>query len=258
MWPFDQLRRRHLLRRYDAPSAQWLEAVQSLPVLGGMTEAELSDLHRLSVLFAHEKVVEPTRDAVVDNQLLLRITAQACLPILRLGIDWYDDWTSIIVYPGEFITRRNAVDEAGVFHEWEEVVSGESWELGPIVFSIADVEASGRCTGYNVVIHEMAHKLDMRNGDPNGFPPLHRDMNARDWTSAMTNAFDELQARVERDELVSIDPYAVEDPAEFFAVVSEYFFEQPDVVRRDFPAVYAQLTAFYRQDPGRRTQGHPE
>ncbi|KPK38832.1 MAG: hypothetical protein AMJ69_07400 [Gammaproteobacteria bacterium SG8_47] len=256
MWPFDRIRQRRLLRRHAQPSTEWIQVAYSLPLLDGLSEEELTTLHRLSVLFAHNKVLEPTPDVAVDEALVLRITLQACLPILHLGIDWYDDWTSIIVYPGEFITRRDALDEAGVYHEWEEVVSGESWQEGPIVFSIADIEASGKGEGYNVVIHEMAHKLDMRNGDANGFPPLHPDMQARAWTDAMASAFGQLRSRVERDEPVSIDPYAAEDPAEFFAVLSEYFFEQPGLVKHEFPAAYAQLSAFYRQDPAERINRH--
>ncbi|HEY6611686.1 MAG TPA: zinc-dependent peptidase, partial [Pseudomonas sp.] len=97
----------------------------------------------------------------------------------------------------------------------------------------------------------LAHKLDMLNGDANGLPPLHADMRLSDWTQAMQTAFDALNAELDRDPdaATAIDPYAAENPGEFFAVASEYFFSAPDLLHAAFPAVYTQLQAFYRQDP---------
>jgi Mlc titration factor MtfA (ptsG expression regulator) len=144
------------------------------------------------------------------------------------------------------------VDAGGIHHEWEEVLSGESWELGPVVLSWADVEVSGMGDGYNVVIHEMAHKLDMRNGDADGFPPLHRNMRTSVWTRDFSDAFQHLQQNVERGVEPPLDHYAGETPAEFFAVSSEYFFEQPWVLWEEYPRVYEQLRQFYQQDPHAR------
>jgi Mlc titration factor MtfA (ptsG expression regulator) len=126
------------------------------------------------------------------------------------------------------------------------------------------VLASGGWEGYNLVIHELAHKLDMLNGDANGLPPLHRDMRVRDWASAMQHAYDDLNRQLDRnpEAVTTIDPYAAENPAEFFAVTSEYFFSAPDLLHQAYPAVYLQLQAFYRQDPLSRLQGlqhsHPD
>ena len=119
-----------------------------------------------------------------------------------------------------------------------------------MILSWADAERSG--DGYNVVIHEFAHKLDMLNGDANGFPPLHADMDRARWSATFGAAYEEFCARVERREETAIDPYAAENPAEFFAVLSEAFFETPDAVRSEYPAVYGELAAFYRQDPALR------
>ena len=115
------------------------------------------------------------------------------------------------------------------------------------MLSWEDVAASGRLEGYNVVIHEMAHKLDMLNGDANGFPPLHADMDSATWYRVFSEAFEDLDARVEAGEETEIDEYAAEEPGEFFAVTSEYFFEAPDVLGECYPKVYAELRAFYRQ-----------
>jgi Mlc titration factor MtfA (ptsG expression regulator) len=121
-----------------------------------------------------------------------------------------------------------------------------------VILSWADVENAGDADGVNVVIHEFAHKLDMLNGDANGFPPLHSGMSREAWGRAFTEAFKDLCRRVEAGEDTDIDPYAAEAPGEFFAVVSEAFFEMPDIVRETYPAVYAQLAEFYRQDPASR------
>jgi Mlc titration factor MtfA (ptsG expression regulator) len=134
-------------------------------------------------------------------------------------------------------------------HEWEEALIGEAWDLGPLILSWADVEASGLGDGYNVAIHEIAHKLDLLNGEVDGFPPLHRGMSRKAWVEAFTLAFNDLQRRVDSGEDTAIDPYAAEEPGEFFAVLSEYFFELPELVEAEYPAVYRQLAAFYRQDP---------
>ena len=121
-----------------------------------------------------------------------------------------------------------------------------------------------RVAGYNVVIHEFAHKLDMRNGDPNGFPPLHKGMAPADWKRAFSDAYRDFLAKVEAAEALPerrmqrvldalpLDPYAAESAGEFFAVASEAFFETPEVLAPAYPAVYEQLRLFYKQDPGAR------
>jgi hypothetical protein len=140
----------------------------------------------------------------------------------------------------------------GVVHQGDEPYSGEAWLGGPVVLSWADIQTSEYSDGVNVVIHEFAHKLDMLNGDANGFPPLHAEMDREAWSMTFRAAYEDFCARVDADEDTPIDPYASESPGEFFAVLSEAFFETPDVVQDEYPAVYAQLAAFYRQDPAQR------
>jgi Mlc titration factor MtfA (ptsG expression regulator) len=242
-------RRRRLLEQVPLPDPVWTGAVAELPVFDGLTEAELARLRRLATLFCREKIFEPAGGMALDDFHRARIAALACLPILSLDLDWYDGWRTVIVYPGQFIRPRSEFDNIGVMHEWEDILTGEAWERGPVVLSWADIEHSGWCEGYNVVIHEMAHKLDMLNGNPDGFPPLHRGMDRRAWTARFSAAFADLNTRVERNEHTAIDPYAAEAPGEFFAVLSEYFFEQPAVVKRAYPEVYDSLARFYRRDP---------
>jgi hypothetical protein len=137
-------------------------------------------------------------------------------------------------------------------------MTGESWERGPVILSWADAEEGGArgAPAYNVVIHEFAHKLDMRNGEANGFPPLHANMSRTRWSDAFTFAYRDFCDRLDSGLDVAIDAYGAESPAEFFAVVSETFFESPVELLEAYPAVYEQLAQFYRQDPAARLRSH--
>ena len=227
----------------------WQTVRRSLPIVATLSEPDAAKLRVLTDSFRHTKSIEGAGGFELDEESRVVVAAQACVPILELGMEAYTGWRSVVVYSGGFMSRGTSVDETGVEHEWEEPRSGESWFRGPVVLSWEDVAASGRLEGYNVVIHEMAHKLDMLNGDANGFPPLHAEMDGAVWYRVFTEAFEDLDARVEAGEETDIDEYAAEEPGEFFAVASEYFFEAPDVLHECYPKVYAELRAFYRQDP---------
>ena len=237
--------------------AAWRAVRRSLPIMATLTESDAGKLRALADSFLRAKSLEGAGGFVLDEESCVVVAAQACIPILALGIEAYTGWRSVIVYPGGFVSRGTAVDETGVEHEWEEERSGESWFRGPVVLSWEDVAASGRLEGYNVVIHEMAHKLDMLNGDANGFPPLHPEMDGAAWYRVFNDAYEDLGARVDAGEETEIDPYATEGPDEFFAVTSEYFFELPAVLDGCYPGVYAELRAFYRQDPLDRVAATP-
>ena len=232
----------------------WRSVRQSVPIVATLSEPDAETLRGLAERFLRGKSLEGAGGFELDEASCVLIAAQACVPILELGMEAYDGWRSVIVYPGGFVSRGSSVDETGIEHEWEEARSGESWSHGPVVLSWEDVAASGHLEGYNVVIHEMAHKLDMLNGDANGFPPLHAGMDGRAWYRVFSEAFEDLCARVDAGEETAIDDYATEGPDEFFAVTSEYFFEVPEVLDECYPRVYSELRAFYRQDPMERIE----
>lgn len=252
MWSLKAWRRERILARHGVADAALREAIVRLPLLDGLEPGELERLRELAVLFLHEKSLEPIAPLEMNDTMRLELALQACLPILHLGIDWYAGWRSIVVYPTGFIASRQEVDEAGVVHASRIHLSGESWLGGPVILAWSDIETGAELNGYNLVIHEFAHKLDMLNGDANGMPPLHRDMAQPAWTAAFADAFKDLEARLERGEPTPVDDYAAESPAECFAVFSEAFFELPHVVRDAYPDVHAQLVRFYRQDPAAR------
>ena len=230
----------------------WLSVRRSLPIVATLAGPDAEKLRGLTDAFLRTKSLEGAGGFELDEASCVVVAAQACIPILELGIEGYTGWRSVIVYAGGFVSRGTSVDEMGVEHEWEEERTGESWFQGPVVLSWEDVAASGRLEGYNVVIHEMAHKLDMLNGDANGFPPLHAEMDGANWYRVFSHAFDDLVTRVDGGEETAIDDYAAEGPDEFFAVTSEYFFELPEVLEECYPEVYTELRAFYRQDPIKR------
>jgi hypothetical protein len=234
------------------PEAAWEQAWAGLPLLAGLDRDQAAELRALAARFLHRKAIEEVRGVRLEAAQRLTIALQACLPILRLGLDWYSDWYAVIVYPDQFVPQQEWVDEDGVVWVANEVKSGEAWEQGPIILSWADVQEGRERDGYNVVIHELAHKLDMRNGNANGHPPLHPGMSNAAWARDLSAAYRDLCRRVHGGEETPIDPYAAESPAEFFAVCTEAFFELPHLLRDEYPMVYKQLAAFFRQDPSAR------
>ena len=199
-------------------------------------------------IFLRTKTLEPVGDFELSAEQRLALAMQACLPVLSLGLDYYREWRGIVLYPTEFLPTHEYTDEDGVVHVERYAESGETLPSGPIVLAADEILRDGS-DGVNVIVHECAHKLDMLNGDANGFPPLHGDMSRAEWTHVFSTAFEELCRRDERGEDTGLDPYAGESPAEFFAVASETFFEQAQTLYQHHPAVYAQLRAFYRLNP---------
>jgi hypothetical protein len=246
---FFRWRRARILERHLIPAAAFEATLARLPILSGLDAQEQARLREAASLFIHDKAFSAAGGAEVDEATQRIIALQACLLTLNLGEDSYRGWSEIILYPDEFLRPREEMDEAGVVHHSRDILAGESWHGGPLVLSIADVAASGQADGFNVVLHEFAHKLDMLNGDANGYPPLHRGMDAAAWARDFSAAYENLCARVDAGEDTAIDPYATYDPAEFFAVLTEVFFETPRLLDAEYPAVYRQLQQFYRQHP---------
>ncbi len=227
-------------------------ALAAIPITGGYSNRELQRLREISAeLLAHKTFMgagglEPQPD------LCLEIAIQAALPILELGTDWYGQFSTFIIYADDFVSETEEIDEAGVVHRGRDIRSGEAWHRGPVVLSLTGIHAAGQGEGYNVIIHELAHQIDQFNGEADGCPLLSREHDPKGWSREMGSAFKSLTATVEADLEPPIDPYAAENPAEFFAVTCEYFFECPDLLKTAFPGVYKELARFFRQDPLQR------
>ncbi|MCW5621649.1 MAG: zinc-dependent peptidase [Burkholderiales bacterium] len=245
-------RRERILRQSGLDDALWDETVRHFPFAWTLEVDEQKRLRELVVLFLHDKAFTTAPGLTLTPAMQVWVAIQACILILNLGLEYYRGWSGIILYPQQFVPRHEHVDDVGVVHHSDDPYAGEAWLGGPVVLSWADIQLTEYPDGVNVVIHEFAHKLDMLNGDANGFPPLHAGMDRKAWTQAFHAAYQDFCARVDRDEDTAIDPYASESPGEFFAVLSEAFFETPDIVQDEYPAVYDQLVQFYRQDPAQR------
>ena len=245
------------LRRAQAPEidpALWQATVANLPFLAGLTVDAEKRLKSLTEQFLAEKEFSAAGGLTLSDEICVSIAVQGCLPVLELGLSAYRGWVGIVVYPDEFVVPRRIEDEDGIVHEFDDVLSGEAWEGGPLVISWHDVQLAGQAdsAGYNVVIHEFAHKLDMLNGEADGIPALHSGLDEDGWIAIFDAAFEDFCRRVDADEETVIDPYASQDHSEFFAVISEVFFLTPQVVASEYPVLYDLLRRYYRQDPLQR------
>lgn len=251
---FKHLRTLYILNRHPIPHDIWHTLLQQGHLFKNLTSVEKAHLRELSTLFLHQKNFVATREMELTHQMATLLAAQACLPILNLGLGYYDGWTDIIIYPAAFKTNRNVTDSIGLVTHQEQFLGGEAWSKGPVIISwdTAEADLYHHRHGHNVVVHEFAHKLDMLNGSTNGMPPLHTNMIRQEWTKAFSEAFDHLQNQLERHHNPAINAYAATSAAEFFAVCSEYFFTAPNKLHQQFPKVYEQLELFYRQDPKTR------
>ncbi|WJW76625.1 zinc-dependent peptidase [Thiohalobacter sp. IOR34] len=245
-----------ILRDHPIADGAWHETTKSLPLLHDLGAVERARLRKLVTLFLHKKAFTGVQGLEVNQAMRLTVAAQACLQILNLGLDAFDGWIEIVIYPGAFRVERQTADDAGLVHQEANILSGESWSRGPVILSWEDVERDSHCLqpGRNVVIHEFAHKLDMGNGRANGMPPLHPEMPVEAWSRALSEAYNTLLRQLQHHHPAWINPYAATDPAEFFAVLCEYFFTAPWVLHEHCPAVYLQLQSYFRQDTLNRRQ----
>ena len=240
---------RRTIKRSTITAAQWQEAIASLPLLQGLTVSEEKSLQQLAILFLHDKIFEGAHGFDVTQSMTMTIALQACLPLLNTGLRGYDGWYTVIVYPAGFAPKRVLRDEYGIEHLVQSNLAGEAWLRGPVVLSWSETAHAGAIDGHNLVIHEFAHKLDMLNGDSNGYPPLHVGMSPAKWAEAFTAGFKDFQRKCKRRKRIGIDCYGASSPAEYFSVLSEVFFERPGIIKKYYPDVYEQLRLYYRQDP---------
>ena len=215
-----------------------------------LSKPDRERLRELAGHFINAKSFEGASGLAVRDAMRVRIALHACLPILNLGLEYYAEWMSIVIYPGDFRVHDEYMDEHGIVHREIMDLCGQSLTQGPIVLSWETIRKEDESpSDHDLVIHECAHKLDILNGDANGFPPLHVDMKASEWTRDFHSAYKQLCAKLTSGIDTRVDSYAADDPSEFFAVMSETFFTAPYFLYEDFPSVYKQLQRFYRQDP---------
>jgi len=248
--PITKLRNTYILRKNPVPQGLWISTIAKLPLLKSLSVKDIQKLKKLTTLFLYEKTFTGVKGFEFDEEKRLIIAVQACLLILHMDMSYYDGWIEVVVYPDTFVVYRNVTDNFGLVHDTSSALSGEAWSKGPIILAWTDVERESFTSqqGHNVVIHEFSHKLDMLNGRANGMPPLHPNMHRKEWTDSLSQAYKKLVNKIENYQHTTINEYAATNPAEFFAVTSEYFFTAPKTLKKCCPDVYKQLVLFYKQD----------
>lgn len=224
-------------------------AVQFYPAL---PEAQRDRLHRLIAQFLAEKEFWGSQNLTVTYEMKVYIAAHACLMLLglpRLGL--YPTAREVIVFPSHFGKSIECIAPDGrriVIHEH---FIGQTWRRGPVLLSWDHINpaARGSMTGHNTIYHEFAHVLDLLDGEADGVPPLESTDQLSAWQRVMRAEFESLVAADRAGRRSFLDPYGAQDPAEFFAVATEQFFEQPRRFQRLHRALYGQLRQFYKQDP---------
>ncbi len=246
---FTEWRRRRTARA-SFPAA-WLGVLRErIPYYRLLTEQEQRELRRLIRVFLAEKTFEGCGGLEMTDEIRVTIAAQACILLLNRAHDYYPGLRSILVYPSSYTAPSEFVDDAGIVHEGDEHRLGEAWLRGAIILSWDDVrrDASDFADGRNVTLHEFAHQLDQQDGSFDGAPLLERG-HYRSWARVLMREYRALGEAADRGQATLLDQYGASDPAEFFAVVTEAFFECPEALQSRHPELYAELKKFYRQDP---------
>ncbi|AIR06994.1 MULTISPECIES: DgsA anti-repressor MtfA [Cedecea] len=235
------------------PALPWEQAL-AIPVLASLSETEQQKLVSLAERFLQQKRLVPLQGFELDELKSTRIALLFCLPVLELGIEWLDGFHEVLLYPAPFIVDDEWQDDFGLVHSQRVVQSGQSWQQGPIVLNWLDVQDSFDASGFNLIVHEVAHKLDSRNGDRASGVPLIALRDVAGWEHDLHAAMDSIQDEIDMvgENAASIDAYAATDPAECFAVLSEYFFSAPQLFTPRFASLYQRFCQFYGQDPIQR------
>jgi MtfA peptidase len=247
-------RERRIVQRRAISDDLWLETLASLPFLARWSAEDLVALRRLTSLFLDEKEFSGAGGLEVTDAMAVHIAVQACLPVLRLGLQPYRGFVGIVVHPDEVVAAREVMDDDGVVHNYDEVLSGEAMEGGPLMLSWTDVHHAGESAdwAYNVVIHEFAHVIDMGDGEPDGVPPLANMESRQRWHSVIEAEYERFCAWTDAGRDTVLDPYGATEIGEFFAVAAEAFFVAPVDMQGEHPRLYALFADYFKQDPASR------
>ena len=248
-------RRSRTLERRAIPDPVWRLTLARYPFLAARSETKLQQLRELATLFLARKEFSGVGELEVTDEMAVAIAAQACLPALELGLDWFDGFVGIVVHADAVVARREIEDEYGIVHAFDEELSGEAMNGGPVMLAWRDVDdaAESAASGYNVVVHEFAHVIDMRGGVTARLDEIDPASEHGRWLNALADEYEDFAARIDADEDTFLDPYGAEALEEFFAVAAEAFFVAPLEFEHEEPRTYALLKTFFKQDPARKS-----
>lgn len=244
-------RKRQALRIKPFPAA-WREVLKLRVPYVRLLPANLQlQLKQHIQVFLAEKPFIGCNGQPITDEVRVTIAAHACLLILNRPSHYYPKLRQILVYPDSFVVERDQIDPIGLTHRARQELAGESWSEGQVILSWQDTLAGAAVVddGQNVAIHEFAHQLDQETGSANGAPMLARRAHYQRWAKVMAAEFSALQAQAARGEASLFSDYGATDPGEFFAVISEVFFEQPGPMADAHPNLYRELCQYYQLDP---------
>jgi len=253
----------HRLKQSKIPLRLWHKTIAQMPMAQGYLADEKRQLRVLAGEVLRLKTIIPVQGMVLTDEIRIMIATQAAMMVFGLAsvnnltsLSWLRNWNYLIVYPTPFRNgRENLLSPDGSLFSQTAIESGETNYQGGIIINWQeDAPHPLRAHANQVLMHEMAHKLDMLDGQTNGHPPLHSNMSESAWFKAFEQAYEQLQKQIRQGMKPAINPYAATNPAEFFAVSTEYFFESPAQLQRVYPRVYQQLCLFYKQNPANKKQ----
>jgi MtfA peptidase len=252
---FGLKRRRRRRWRSQPILSQWIEIIErNVPYYQNLTLDERNELHGHIQIFLHEKDFEGCEGLEITDEIRVTIAAQACILLLYRVTDYFPLMSSILVYPHSYFAHTSQRQPGGLVQEGIQARLGESWKRGPIVLSWDNVlrGAADPSDGHNVVFHEFAHQLDSESGAMDGAPSLPKATMYTAWARVLSNEYKSLLNDIEQNQRHLIDAYGATSPAEFFAVVTEAFFEKPLQLKSRHPELYEQMHSFYQQDSASR------
>lgn len=244
-------RRRARLASQQFPE-EWSKILENnVPLYTNLPMEDKAELRRHILVFIGEKRFEGCGGLVITDEIKVTIAAQACVLLLHRKTDYYPDVSSVLVYPQAFVARRARHLASGVVSEAPQILAGESWDRGSIVLSWDDVRrgAADIQDGHNVVFHEFAHQIDSSSGKGDSSAVLNDSSSYIAWARVLLDDYERLKRAVARNRSSFLDEYGASNPAEFFAVATEFFFEKPGKLKEIHPDLYNELKRFYQQDP---------
>lgn len=234
-------RERRSIQQHPIPDALWSSTLARYPFLPNSAR-----LRAMCSLFLATREFHGVGGLVVTDAMAVAVAAQACLPVLNLGLAVYGPTRGIVMHEGEVMAPREDVDELGVVHEWQEPLAGEAMPGGPLMLTwdAVDWQDDGGPV-FNVVIHEFVHLIDLSNGEADGLPPLASAAESRAWLADLTAAWDRFADRVAHREPSCMDAYGTTALDEFFAVSAEAFFVDPAALEQEDPKLFGQLAGYF-------------
>ena len=252
MFGFRQ-RRRKQLRMAPFPT-DWLVIVKrNVPLYRYLPEADRKELHSHMLIFLDEKEFEGCGGLQINDEIKITIAAQACILLLHRKTNYYHTLKSVVVYPSAYVANISQPVGNGIVAEGESVRLGESWHSGAVVLSWNDVlhGAADIHDGHNVVFHEFAHQIDHDGGESHGSPVMENRSMYLAWARILGTEYAKLSKDTEHGCRTVMDRYGATNPAEFFAVATECFFEKPIQLKRKHPELYEEFMLYYQQDPAK-------